>query len=252
MTSRALRVVFSTDALPLTVVIPTISACTAANRMAMASSWPGSQSIKIRGRDTDSRLDTLLPSARGAASQEVTVAYGAGVGRVHVLGSLNVDHPMRVAHHPLVGETVRGQSLPITPGGKGLNQAVAAARAGTTWGITVELHGSVGDDEQGRWLTRRRSAARRRDQRGARRILGGRRGRLGSSSQTMEPTPSSSTLEQTRAQPGPSRTPPCRPATFSSPNWRCQQMPWRTSLPPPERPGRAACSTPRLWGPERT
>ena len=48
----ALRVVSITDAFPLTVVMPTISACTAASKMAMASSWPGSQSIRMRGRGT--------------------------------------------------------------------------------------------------------------------------------------------------------------------------------------------------------
>lgn len=74
------------------------------------------------------------------------------MARVHVLGSLNVDHRLRVARHPAVGETVRGEVLPLTSGGKGLNQAVAAALAGTSLSVTVELHGAVGDDEAGRRL----------------------------------------------------------------------------------------------------
>jgi ribokinase len=74
------------------------------------------------------------------------------VANVHVLGSLNVDHPMRVARHPTVGETVRGEALAVTPGGKGLNQAVAAAAALAPRAGAVHLHGTVGADEAGRWL----------------------------------------------------------------------------------------------------
>jgi ribokinase len=70
------------------------------------------------------------------------------MGRVWVVGSLNVDRPWRVERHPEVGETVVGEVLDPVPGGKGLNQAVAAARVGGH----VVLVGSVGDDEDGRWL----------------------------------------------------------------------------------------------------
>ena len=73
-------------------------------------------------------------------------------GAVHVLGSLNVDHTVRVPRHPAIGETVSGAVMPATPGGKGLNQAVAAARAGRSAQIEVRLNGRVGDDEAGRWL----------------------------------------------------------------------------------------------------
>ena len=48
--TRALYVVRSSGALPDTVVIPTRSAYRAAATMAMASSWPGSQSSTILGR----------------------------------------------------------------------------------------------------------------------------------------------------------------------------------------------------------
>ncbi len=74
------------------------------------------------------------------------------MARVHVLGSLNVDHAVRVARHPAVGETVRGHVLAVTPGGKGLNQAVAAAMASGLTGTRVYLYGTVGADEAGRWL----------------------------------------------------------------------------------------------------
>ena len=52
------------------------------------------------------------------------------MGRVVVLGSLNVDLVTRVERHPLPGETVLGRGLDRLAGGKGANQAVAAAAAG--------------------------------------------------------------------------------------------------------------------------
>ncbi|WP_421119904.1 ribokinase [Aquihabitans daechungensis] len=70
------------------------------------------------------------------------------MGRVIVVGSLNVDRPWRVERHAEVGETVVGTMLDPVPGGKGLNQAVAAARSGAH----VALVGSVGDDDDGVWL----------------------------------------------------------------------------------------------------
>ncbi|MCU1371405.1 MAG: rbsK [Ilumatobacteraceae bacterium] len=73
---------------------------------------------------------------------------GAASGRVWVVGSLNVDRPWRVDRHPAVGETVTGEVLDPVPGGKGLNQAVAASRVGGD----VVLIGCVGDDDDGAWL----------------------------------------------------------------------------------------------------
>jgi ribokinase len=70
------------------------------------------------------------------------------MGRVIVVGSLNVDRPWRVERHPAVGETVVGSMLAPVPGGKGLNQAVAASRAG----CHVALVGAVGEDDDGVWL----------------------------------------------------------------------------------------------------
>jgi ribokinase len=66
-------------------------------------------------------------------------------GRVVVVGSLNVDVVATVKRHPRSGETVVGSSLRRLPGGKGANQAVAAAEAGAT----VALVGCVGDDADG-------------------------------------------------------------------------------------------------------
>lgn len=70
------------------------------------------------------------------------------MGHVWVVGSLNVDRPWRVGRHPTVGETVTGEMLDPVPGGKGLNEAVAASRAGGH----VSLVGCVGDDDDGVWL----------------------------------------------------------------------------------------------------
>lgn len=59
-----------------------------------------------------------------------------------VFGSLNVDVMIAVAHLPLPGETVLGPGYQLTAGGKGGNQALAAARAGAT----VTMIGCVGGD----------------------------------------------------------------------------------------------------------
>lgn len=64
---------------------------------------------------------------------------------VVVVGSINVDRTLRVTRHPQPGETVRGHELRVGPGGKGANQAVAAARAGAR----VRMIGRVGDDADG-------------------------------------------------------------------------------------------------------
>jgi ribokinase len=65
---------------------------------------------------------------------------------VTVVGSVNVDLVVRGAPLPGVGETVVGGVFEVHPGGKGANQAVAAARAGAR----VRFIGCVGDDEHGR------------------------------------------------------------------------------------------------------
>lgn len=67
-----------------------------------------------------------------------------------IVGSANVDLIASVPALPTPGETVLGTSLLRAPGGKGANQAVAAARAGSG----VAFVGRVGDDEYGRALTR--------------------------------------------------------------------------------------------------
>ena len=60
-----------------------------------------------------------------------------------VVGSLNVDLSFSAEHIPAPGETVSARDVVIGPGGKGLNQAVAAARLGGR----VHMVGRVGSDE---------------------------------------------------------------------------------------------------------
>lgn len=70
-------------------------------------------------------------------------------GRVVVVGSANVDLVVDVPRHPGGGETVLGGELRRTPGGKGANQAVGAARAG---GADTTFVGALGHDESAELL----------------------------------------------------------------------------------------------------
>lgn len=71
------------------------------------------------------------------------------MAKVIVIGSINMDIVVTAVRHPKLGETVHGSTLQFIPGGKGANQAVAAARAGAE---TV-LIASVGEDRFGGQLT---------------------------------------------------------------------------------------------------
>src|SRR4030095_7998617 len=65
-----------------------------------------------------------------------------------VIGSLNADLVVRAPHFPQPGETISGEDLQVIPGGKGANQAVAAARLGAN----VSILGRVGQDNFGEFL----------------------------------------------------------------------------------------------------
>jgi ribokinase len=76
------------------------------------------------------------------------MSHAFPTGTVTVLGSLNMDLVVAVDHFPRPGETIAGRSFETIPGGKGLNQAVAAARSGAS----VRMIGAVGDDPFGSQL----------------------------------------------------------------------------------------------------
>lgn len=70
------------------------------------------------------------------------------VGHIVVVGSLNMDLVVRSPRHPRPGETLLGSEFHTFPGGKGANQAVAAARLGGQ----VKMIGRVGADAFGKSL----------------------------------------------------------------------------------------------------
>jgi ribokinase len=76
--------------------------------------------------------------------------------RVTVVGSINLDLVATVPRLPRPGETLTGAALDHVPGGKGANQAVAAARLGAE----VRFVGAVGGDDFGRQATAELIAAR--------------------------------------------------------------------------------------------
>ena len=65
-----------------------------------------------------------------------------------ILGSINADHVISVPYFAKPGETLTGQNYQISYGGKGANQAVAAARLGAkvVYWLAVQMH------IWGRWL----------------------------------------------------------------------------------------------------
>lgn len=71
--------------------------------------------------------------------------------RVIVVGSVNLDLAYRVPHLPRAGETLLGAHLQRLSGGKGGNQAHAAAKVAPP-GVTVAMVAGVGDDEAGTLL----------------------------------------------------------------------------------------------------
>jgi ribokinase len=70
------------------------------------------------------------------------------MGRVLIAGSINMDVVVQATRYPKLGETVPATGVFFAPGGKGANQAVAAARLGAT---TV-LIGRIGRDAFGKQL----------------------------------------------------------------------------------------------------
>ena len=67
------------------------------------------------------------------------------MGKILVIGSLNIDMVMRVDHMPTAGETILCDGMKLVAGGKGANQACAAGRIGTD----VTMLGAIGNDSHG-------------------------------------------------------------------------------------------------------
>ncbi|BDY05579.1 ribokinase [Ferrimonas sp. YFM] len=67
------------------------------------------------------------------------------MAKLTVLGSINVDHLLQVTEFPRPGQTLEADNYQTVPGGKGANQAVAAARLGAQ----VSMVGCIGEDAIG-------------------------------------------------------------------------------------------------------
>jgi ribokinase len=67
------------------------------------------------------------------------------MAKIVVIGSASIDLTVISDKRPQAGETVIGQELVLSPGGKGANQAVAAARLGAE----VAFVGAIGKDSYG-------------------------------------------------------------------------------------------------------
>lgn len=80
----------------------------------------------------------------------LNLGQGIQAGDVVIVGSVNMDLVLQVEHLPRPGETLKGKSFHTVPGGKGANQAAAAAKLGGT----AAMVGCIGDDDFGSALRR--------------------------------------------------------------------------------------------------
>ena len=90
----------------------------------------------------------MIRRPREASDRHPPVSGERPAATVVVVGSLNMDIVVPVPRHPRPGETIIGSDSFRTPGGKGANQAVAAARLGQR----VAMVGRVGGDDAGATL----------------------------------------------------------------------------------------------------
>jgi ribokinase len=106
----------------------------APSRKAVVAAGPAGAGVK------EKRLEAISSTAPGRAS-----SAGPKTGIV-VVGSLNMDLITRTEVMPAPGQTVLGQDLSQSPGGKGANQAAAAGRLWQKRGAGSRMIGRVGDD----------------------------------------------------------------------------------------------------------
>ena len=118
---------------------------TAADLRKPVRAEPGWHRVDVAtGVDARAALDLLAERVLEAGAPRR--ATGRRAPRVVVVGSANTDFIVHVPKLPVAGETVLGRPLLTAYGGKGANQAVAAARAGTR----VCFVAKTGDDDAGR------------------------------------------------------------------------------------------------------
>ena len=118
---------------------------TAADLREPVRAEPGWHRVDVAtGVDAGAALDLLAERVLEAGT--APRATGRWAPRVVVVGSANTDFIVRAPKLPVAGETVLGRPLFTAHGGKGANQAVAAARAGAR----VRFVAKTGDDDSGR------------------------------------------------------------------------------------------------------
>lgn len=93
----------------------------------------------------------IIPAARSVSAWSRAPTIDMTPGRVCVVGSFMMDLVVRAPRRPGAGETVFGTDFQMFLGGKGLNQSVAAARAGSV----TSMIGRLGDDDFGRQFRNR-------------------------------------------------------------------------------------------------
>lgn len=76
--------------------------------------------------------------------------------KIGVVGSINVDYVLIVDEFVKPGETIKAKELKKFPGGKGANQAVAAAKLSRN---RVSMIGLVGKDDDGEWMIKKLESA---------------------------------------------------------------------------------------------
>jgi ribokinase len=77
-------------------------------------------------------MGSILRTRASASAAAQLTSRASKVAKVVVVGSTNTDMTVRVPRLPAPGETISGGDFRVTGGGKGANQAVAAARAGAS------------------------------------------------------------------------------------------------------------------------
>ena len=104
--------------------------------------------VAARLAGLDAFAAMVRPDVEDGSMTEAGVAAepGTTTGSVVIVGSVNVDTVVTVDHFPVPGETRMAKHVRTHLGGKGLSQAIAAAR----FGSPCSLVAAVGDDENGR------------------------------------------------------------------------------------------------------